>query len=169
MNTNHARRNVGRMRTTVLVALAMVLSTMGLIIPGVARAVTLGALTTRMEIDGNKANAAGYDWNDIQDGTLPGGYVISPGVVSAGVVAQTYQIDGPSITQSCGVQDADSLVDGSKLDDNPWPVQPGLRTRRTTSARAAQHSRRSTSTAPSTTCSTSTTPAPRAPPVTSPS
>ena len=79
-----------------------------------------------MEIDGNKANAAGFDWNDIQDGTLPGGYVISPTVVSTGVVAQTYQIDGPSIIQSCGVQDANSLVDGSKLDQNPWPVQSGL-------------------------------------------
>jgi hypothetical protein len=104
----------------------MALSAIGLVMPDVAQAVTVGVVTTRMEIDGDKANAAGFDWNDIQDGTLPGGYVVSPGVVSAGVVAQTYQIDGPSITQSCGVQDADSLVDGSKLNDNPWPVQAGL-------------------------------------------
>jgi uncharacterized repeat protein (TIGR01451 family) len=126
MNANQARRTDGRTHMTLLVALAMVLSALGLIAPGVAQAVTLGSLTTRMEIDGDKANAAGFDWNDIQDGTLPGGYVISAGVVSAGVAAQTYQIDGPSITESCGVQDADSLVDGSKLDDNPWPVQVGL-------------------------------------------
>lgn len=126
MSTDQARRNAGRRGTTVMVALATVLSTIGLTTADVARAATLGSLTTRMEIDGNKVNAAGFDWNDIQDGTLPGGYVISAGVVSAGVVAQTYQIDGPSITQSCGVQDADSLVDGSKLDDNPWPVQAGL-------------------------------------------
>jgi len=106
--------------------MGMALSAIGLVMPDVAQAVTVGVVTTRMEIDGDKANAAGFDWNDIQDGTLPGGYVVSPGVVSAGVVAQTYQIDGPSITQSCGVQDADSLVDGSKLNDNPWPVQAGL-------------------------------------------
>ena len=97
----------------------MVLSTMGLVTP-TAQAVTLGSLVTRMEIDGNKANAAGFDWNDIQDGTLPGGYVISPNVVSAGVVAQTYQIDGPSITQSCGVQDANSA--GRRLQARPEPL-----------------------------------------------
>ena len=125
MNTNDSRRNIGRKRITLAIALAMVLSAVGFATP-LAQAVTLGSLTTRMEIDGNKANAAGFDWNDIQDGTLPAGYVISPNVVSAGVVAQTYQIDGPSITRSCGVQDADSLVPGSKLDDNPWPVQSGL-------------------------------------------
>jgi len=102
------------------------LSAIGLVMPNIAQAVTVGTVTTRMEIDGDKANAAGFDWNDIQDGTLPGGYVISPTVTSAGVFAQTYQIDGPSITQSCGVQDADSVVDGSKLDENPWPVQAGL-------------------------------------------
>ncbi len=126
MNTSGARRSDGRTWLIVVTAVAMALSAIGLVTPNIAQAVTLGTLTTRMEIDGNKANAAGFDWNDIQDGTLPGGYVVTPGVVSAGVVAQTYQIDGPSITQSCGVQDADSVVDGSKLDDNPWPVQAGL-------------------------------------------
>jgi len=105
---------------------AMTTSAIGLVTPTIATAVTLGSLTTRMEIDGDKVNAAGFDWNDIQDGTLPGGYVISAGVVSAGVIDQTYQVDGPSITQSCGVQDSDSVVDGSKLNDNPWPVQAGL-------------------------------------------
>ena len=126
MNTNGGRRGHGRAWLTAVMAVAMTTSTIGLVTPDIATAVTLGPLTTHMEIDGDKANAAGFDWNDIQDGTLPGGYVVSAGVVSAGVIAQTYQVDGPSITQSCGVQDADSVVDGSKLNDNPWPVQVGL-------------------------------------------
>ena len=126
MDGNGARRSDRRIWLIAVSVISMAVSAIGLVTPNIAQAVTLGGLTTRMEIDGDKINAAGFDWNDIQDGTLPGGYVVSPGVVSAGIFAQTYQIDGPSITQSCGVQDADSLVDGSKLDDNPWPVQAGL-------------------------------------------
>src|SRR4051812_43481717 len=122
----HGQQGASRRGIAALATLAVVLSAVGLGLPGTAKAVTLGSFTSRMEIDGNKANAAGFDWNDIQDGTLPCGYVLSPGVTSAGVIAQTYQIDGPSITQSCGVEDADSIVPGSKLDDNPWPVQAGL-------------------------------------------
>src|SRR3954454_943496 len=122
----YGRQGARRLWTSALITIAVVLSAVGLGLPNTANAVTLGSLTSRMEIDGDKANGAGFDWNDIQDGTLPGGYVLSPGITSAGVIGQTYQIDGPSIAQSCGVQDADSIVPGSKLDDNPWPVQAGL-------------------------------------------
>ena len=93
----YGRGGAGRRWVTALATIGVVLSAVGLGMPTTAKAVTLGALTTHMEIDGDKANAAGFDWNDIQDGTLPGGYVLSPGITSAGVIAQTYQIDGPSI------------------------------------------------------------------------
>ena len=82
----HTRRGDRRIWLIAVTVLATALSAIGLVMPNIAQAVTLGALTTRMEIDGDKANAAGFDWNDIQDGTLPGGYVISPTVTSAGVL-----------------------------------------------------------------------------------
>src|SRR6266545_7986960 len=86
------RRYVASVAVGVMVAATAVVT--DAVVSGVplAHAVTLDGFSTRMEIDGNKTNGAapGFDWNDIQDGTLPGGYVISPGIVSAGVVEQTY-------------------------------------------------------------------------------
>src|SRR3954452_7614826 len=93
----HGERGARRRGIAAVATLAVVLSAVGLGLPSTAKAVTLGSLTSRMEVDGDKANAAGLDWNDIQDGTLPGGYLLSPGVPPAGVIPQTYQIDGPSI------------------------------------------------------------------------
>ena len=131
MNTYDARRSGGYKRTTMVVALTMVLSTLGWVTQ-TAQAVTLGSLVTRMEIDGNKANAAGFDWNNMQDGTLPGGYVISANVVSAGVVAvdlpDRRAVDNPVMRRRRGTPT--SVVDGSKLDQNRGPSNRACRTRR---------------------------------------
>ena len=96
-----------------------------------AQAVTLGAISTRMEIDASPGanrvtdTAGNFDWNDILDGTLPGGYVGS-GFVSAGIVDASHTIDDPSgdLAQTCDGSDADAAVNNAKLSDNPWPIVP---------------------------------------------
>jgi uncharacterized repeat protein (TIGR01451 family) len=99
-----------------------------------ADAVTLGTITTRMEIDGDKLAAAGaVDWTTIFPGG-PGsgstGFVATPGYVgagfvSAGIVEGSQTIDDPGgLASTCDGTDADASVNGQKLDDNPWEILP---------------------------------------------
>src|SRR4051812_1664899 len=114
-------------KATILVAVTtLVASGLALVTGHTAAAVSLGAITTHMEIDAspnaNKTTdvAGNFDWNDILDGSLPGGYV-GAGFTSAGIVDASFVVDSPdgTIAAACAAADATAAPGSQTIHTNP--------------------------------------------------